>query len=100
MIQTFKSVIVPMSIPGIMTISIFRFLGLYNDFMGPFIYLADDAKHTIGVIMFYANQIMQYSNNYTALFAAVIIAMMPCLIIYLFFQKNIVEGATMGAVKG
>ncbi|MBP1990149.1 carbohydrate ABC transporter permease [Paenibacillus eucommiae] len=98
--QTFLKIIVPLSMPGIVTVAIFKFLGLYNNFLGPFIYLSDASKHTIGVKMYHANQIMQYKSDMVTLFAGVTIAMLPTLIIYILFQRKIVEGATLGAVKG
>lgn len=96
----FKRIILPLSTPGIVTVSIFRFLGLYNDFLNPFIYLTDTSKHTIAVNMYYANQLMKYSSDWVTLFAAIVLSMLPVLIVYVIFQKRIVEGATIGAVKG
>jgi ABC-type glycerol-3-phosphate transport system permease component len=98
--QVFWRVIVPLSTPGIVTVAIFKFLGLYNSFLGPFIYLNDPEKHTIGVKMYHANQIMQYKSDWVTLFAGVTIAMIPTIILYIIFQRQISEGATLGAVKG
>lgn len=93
-------VIFPLSTPGIVTISIFRFLNLYNDFINPFIYLTNPAKHTIAVKMYYASTVMRYSSDWVTLFAAVIISLIPSLLVYFLFQKRVVEGATIGAIKG
>lgn len=98
--QVFLKVIVPLSTPGIVTVAIFKFLGLYNKFLEPFIYLSDAAKHTIGVKMYHANQLMQYKADWVTLFAGILIAMAPTVVLYVIFQKQISEGATMGAVKG
>lgn len=98
--QVFWRIIVPLSTPGIVTVAIFKFLGLYNSFLGPFIYLNDPQKHTIGVKMYHANQIMQYKADWVTLFAGVTIAMIPTVILYILFQRQISEGATLGAVKG
>jgi ABC-type glycerol-3-phosphate transport system permease component len=75
-------------------------LGLYNNFLAPFIYLSDPKKYTIGVNMYQANQMMQYTADWVTLFAGVTIAMVPSILMYVFFQRWIMEGATMGAVKG
>jgi len=98
--QVFWKIIVPLSMPGVMTVAIFKFLGLYNNFLGPFIYLGDPKKYTIGVSMYAANQMMQYTADWVTLFAGVVIAMVPSVIMFVFFQRWIVEGATLGAVKG
>lgn len=98
--QTFWRIIVPLSTPGIVTVAIFKFLGLYNNFLGPFIYLSDPAKYTIGVNMYQANMKMQYTSDWVTMFAGVVIVMIPSVIFYILFQRRIMEGATMGAMKG
>lgn len=98
--QVFLRIILPLSTPGIVTVAIFKFLGLYNNFLGPFIYLSDQTKYTIGVSMYAASQKMQYTSDWVTLFAGVMIAMVPSVIIYVLFQRGVMEGATLGGVKG
>lgn len=98
--QRFWRVIIPLSTPGIVTVAIFKFLGFYNNFLGPFIYLSDPAKYPIAVQMYSANKQMEYTADWVTLFAGVTISMIPCIIIYILFQRLLMEGATMGAVKG
>lgn len=98
--QVFRKVIIPLSMPGIVTIATFKFIGLYNEFLVPFIYLSDAKKYTIGVNMYQANQLMQYKADWVTLCAGVVLAMVPPTLIYILFQKRIVEGATLGAIKG
>lgn len=98
--QVFMRIIMPLAVPGIVTVAIFKFLSLYNNFLGPFIYLSDQKKYTIGVNMYQANQMMQYSSDWVTLFAGVLIAMVPSVILFVLFQRSIMEGATLGAVKG
>lgn len=98
--RVFSSIVIPLSVPGIVTIAIFKFIGLYNDFLAPFLFLGDENKFTIGVNMYHANMLMQYKSDWTTLFAGVIISILPSLIVYVICQKQIVEGATLGAIKG
>jgi N-acetylglucosamine transport system permease protein len=98
--QVFWKIIVPLSVPGIVTVAIFKFLGLYNNFLGPFIYLSDQLKYTIGVNMYQANQKMQFTTDWVTLFAGVIIAMIPSIVLFILFQRRIMEGTTLGALKG
>lgn len=98
--QIFFRIILPLSSAGIVTVAIFKFLGLYNNFLGPFIYLASPEKYTIGVAMYQANQIMQYKTDWVTLFAGLIITMIPLVLMYVFLQRQIMEGATLGALKG
>jgi len=97
--KIFRSVVVPLSMPGIVTVGVFRFLGLYNNFLGPYIYLSDPGKYTIGVCMYQANALMQYQANWVTMCAGVVIAMIPCILVYMLFQDRIVEGATLGSIK-
>lgn len=96
----FIRIIVPLSMPGIVTVAIFKFIGLYNSFLEPFIYLSDSSKYTIGVNIYHANMLMQYTNDWVTLFAGVIITMIPSVLVFMFFQRWIMEGATLGSVKG
>lgn len=98
--QTFWRIIVPLSTPGIVTFAIFKFLELYNNFLGPFIYLSDPSKYTIGVNMYQSNMKMQYTSDWVTMFAGVVIVMVPSIIFYALFQTRIVEGATMGCMNG
>lgn len=98
--QVFLRIIAPLATPGIVTVAIFKFLGLYNNFLAPFIYLSDQNKYTIGVAMYQANQLMQYTSDWVTLFAGVLIAMIPSVFMFVFFQRWIMEGATLGGVKG
>ncbi|MBP1996119.1 carbohydrate ABC transporter permease [Paenibacillus eucommiae] len=98
--QVFLRIMLPLSAPGIVTVAIFKFLGLYNNFLGPFIYLSDQTKYTIGVSMYAASQKMQYTSDWVTLFAGVMIAMIPSAIMFVIFQRGVMEGATLGGVKG
>lgn len=98
--QKFWKIVVPLSTPGIVTVAVFKFLGYYNNFMGPFIYLSDPKKYPIAVQMYAANKQMEYTADWVTLFAGVAISMVPAIAIYVLFQKLLMEGATMGAVKG
>jgi len=98
--QVFRKIILPLSIPGIVTIGIFKFVGLYNDFLGPFIFISDPAKYPISVNMYNANAMMQYKADWVTLLAGLVITIIPTVIVYVLFQRRIIEGATMGGVKG
>jgi ABC-type glycerol-3-phosphate transport system permease component len=98
--RVFWRIILPLAVPGIVTVAIFRFIGLYNSFLNPFIYLSDPEKYTIGVNMYHVSQSMQYKADWVTLCAGVITACIPSIMIYILFQKQIIEGATLGSLKG
>lgn len=98
--KVFWKIVVPLSMPGIVTVAIFKFIDFYNAFLSPFIYLSDPSKYTIGVQMYQANKLMEYSADWVTLFAGMVIAMIPSVIIFIFFQKWIIKGASFGSIKG
>jgi len=98
--QVFRKIIFPLSMPGIVTVAIFKFLGLYNNFLAPYIYLGDEKKYTMAINMYFAHKRMQYSSDWVTLFAGLAITMIPPIIMYILFQRKVMEGATLGGVKG
>jgi multiple sugar transport system permease protein len=94
----FLRVIMPLAKPGIATLVIFTFVNVWNDFMGPMIYLNSTELKTIqlGIRMF----ISQYGANYAWIMAASVCSLIPVVIIFIFCQKFFVEGITAGGVKG
>ncbi|WP_214628674.1 carbohydrate ABC transporter permease [Paenibacillus agaridevorans] len=98
--QVVRKIIVPLAMPGLVTIGIFKFVALYNDFLGPFILLSDPDKYTVSVNMYAANAMMEYKSDWVTLLAGLVITVIPTIIVYMLFQRKIIEGATLGGVKG
>lgn len=93
----FWKVIFPLMAPMNATVAILTALWVWNDFMLPLVMLSDPNQYTLPLVQ-YAFQ-SQYSTNYSLAFASYILALLPMVVIYLFFQKWIVNGVTNGAVK-
>lgn len=94
----FSRIILPLVKPGIATLVIFTFVNIWNDFMGPLIYLNSTELKTIqlGIKMF----ISQYGADYSLIMAASVCSLIPVVIIFIFCQRWFVEGITAGGVKG
>lgn len=94
----FHRIIFPMAKNGISSIAIFQFLWAWEDYLWPYLVIDDKDKQllSVGLKMFNG----QYSTDYGALFAATTISIIPVLVIYLFFQKQFIEGIASSAVKG
>ena len=77
---------------------IFTFVGTWNDFLGPQIYLKTESKKTlqIGLRMF----ISQYSSEYGLIMAASVISLIPVLFIFISLQKYFVQGIATTGLKG
>lgn len=91
-------VILPLTIPALVTVAIFQFNGVWNDFMGPLLYLNKPELYTLalGINFFKSQNDVQW--NY--LMAASIVTMLPSLIFYFVGQKYFVESITLTGSKG
>lgn len=91
-------IMLPLSKPAISTLIIFTFVGTWNDFLGPMIYLTKTELKTIqiGLRMF----ITQYSTEYGLIMAGSVVTLIPVLIIFLIMQKNFVQGISVSGLKG
>lgn len=96
--QIYARIMLPLSKPALSTLTIFTFVGTWNDFLGPMIYLKTEAKKTlqIGLRMF----ISQYSSEYGLIMAASVLSLIPVLVVFLSLQKYFVEGIAATGVKG
>lgn len=96
--QIWYKIMLPLSKPALSTLTIFTFVGTWNDFLGPMIYLKTESKKTlqIGLRMF----ISQYSSEYGLIMAASVLSLIPVLVVFLSLQKYFVEGIAATGVKG
>ncbi len=90
-------VLMPLSKPVIATTAIFAFLGRWNDFMGPLIYLSSREKFTLSIGL--ASFQGQYSMQWNLMMAASLVVMLPCLFLFFSAQRFFTSGILMGSVK-
>ncbi len=91
-------VVVPMLVPGIITVAAFALIGCWNEFLFAMMFLNDPAKYTVPIGL----KMMQgeYGIHYGAMAAGAIIAMAIPVILFAYLQKYLVTGMSSGAVKG
>jgi len=96
--QTFWKIVFPLLKPTVATVAIIDAMAFWNDYLLPSLVLTDKEIYTIPIATqaFYGT----YSTDIGLVMAALLLAMLPILILYLFLQKYIVAGVTAGAVKG
>lgn len=94
----FFRIIIPMAKGPIIAISIIQLIGLWNDYLTPSIYLP--RQPTIAYGLHTLTQQMQVHSNYTVLFATIIIAILPIIILFCCFSKTIMENTSVGGLKG
>jgi multiple sugar transport system permease protein len=95
---TYFHVVLPLSKPVIATLSIFSFVNIWNDFMGPMIYFDSMRNKTIplGIRMFLG----QYATEYGLIMAASVVSLAPVFIVFLGFQRFFIEGIATTGMKG
>jgi raffinose/stachyose/melibiose transport system permease protein len=97
-VRLFFSIILPLLWPAVVTVIVVQSVAIYNDFAGPLYFLPGSQNVTAQLTLF--NFISQFSTSFNLLFADVVLITIPPLIVFLFFQRQIVAGMTSGAVKG
>jgi multiple sugar transport system permease protein len=91
----FSRLVLPLSKPALATCALFQFIGSWNDFLGPLIYINDPAKYTLayGLQQF----VSHYGGFYAQLMAAATIFTVPIIVLFFFAQKTFIQGiATTG----
>ena len=94
----FWRILLPLSKSPIATISIFNFVGMWNELMFALIFLSDPNKTTLPVSLTRFKG--QYSTNWTVQLAAVVTMIIPSITAYIFLNDKIIESITVGSVKG
>ena len=96
--QVFFKMILPLSVPGIVSVSIFNFIQVWNNLLFPLIFISDKNKGTIsmGLLAFFG----EYSTDYSSSMAGICLTTIPVIIAYVFFQEKIENGLMSGAIKG
>lgn len=94
-------VMLPIVVPGVVTIGLFAFFSAWNELFAALIYLTDSEKFTLPLLLATArtNPGLFGGTNWGGLQASVAVTMLPCLIIFLVLQRYYVRGLTSGAVK-
>jgi raffinose/stachyose/melibiose transport system permease protein len=96
--QIFWMIAFPLVRASMVSTLILRFLGHWNEFLWAFLLTSSTSKRTVPVALRYFN--LQFSYNYPAMFAALIMAIVPSILIYLVFMETISKSVTSGALKG
>ncbi len=97
--RTFFQIMLPMARPGLASVAIFNFLGLWNQFLLPVALNSDEAKYVLSQRMASFASQAGYSVDYGALFAAVVITVLPVLIVYILFQRQLQGSVAQGTSR-
>lgn len=98
--KTFWVIMLPLVQPALITVTIFNFLGVWNEFFMALIFASSSDLKPVGVGLLQLVNSMKYVGNYGALFAAVVIVFLPTFLLYIFMSEKIIAGVTGGGIKG
>ncbi len=97
---TFLRVMLPLASPAIAAVTILQFQGTWNGFFWPFVLIRDQNLWTLPLGLTEFRLVGGFGTNWPPLMATVVLATVPILILYLFFQRYFVEGIAASGVKG
>lgn len=98
-LRYFIQVVVPLSKPAMLTVTVFALINNWNDFMGQLIYLNSDVNYTVAIGLSFFNS--KYGTQQMNLLMAVsFLSMLPLLLVFFFAQKYFVQGITTTGIKG
>ncbi len=98
--QTFWKIMLPLAQPGIVTVSIFLFLNVWNEYFMAMIFASSESLRPVGPGLFLMVEAMTRTGKLGGLFAAVIIVFLPTFLLYIFLSEKIIAGVTGGGIKG
>jgi len=96
--RIFAVIIAPLLKPIASTAVILQAVTVFNDFVNPLYFLPGNKNATIQLTLY--NFMGKFSNKYNLLFADIILITIPMLVLFIFFNKRIIDGMAAGAVKG
>ncbi len=99
-VRTFWSIMLPLTQPGLITVGIFLFLNVWNEYFMALIFGSSDSMKNVGVGLFSLVTAMKSVGNLGGLFAAVVIVFLPTFILFIFLSEKIIAGVTGGGLKG
>jgi multiple sugar transport system permease protein len=97
--RLFWNIILPLTRPALITTSIFTFIWSWNDFFGPLIYLSTPDKYPLPLaLQLFIDETS--GSDFGALMAMSMLALVPVILFFLFFQRFLVEGVATSGIKG
>ncbi|WP_083516873.1 carbohydrate ABC transporter permease [Alicyclobacillus shizuokensis] len=98
-VRMYFFVILPMTVPALVTTTIFTFIWTWNDYFSQLLYISSTNLYTVALAL---RQFVDVTgqSSWGPLFAMATLSLVPLFIIFIFFQKYLIEGITAGSVKG
>jgi multiple sugar transport system permease protein len=91
-------IVMPLCVPVLTVAAVFQFIGTWNDFFGPLIYLDDPEKFTVALAL--ARLVQKVGTEWNEVMAANLIVILPVLLVYFFAQDKLIGGIANVGLKG
>lgn len=99
-LMIYRRIILPLSVPALATVAIFQFMDSWNDFLGPLIYLSDEAKRTVALALAYFQGSAKIGPQMHLMMAVAFVVLIPELLLFFFAQRLFIQGIVFTGVKG
>ncbi|MGC8845231.1 MAG: carbohydrate ABC transporter permease, partial [Candidatus Hydrogenedens sp.] len=96
----YRHIILPLIKPALATVAIFTFLWVWNDFMGPLIFLTDQEKYPLSLGLFALHALMIWLARFELMMSAAVLMTLPVIALFFFAQRQFIQGITLTGMKG
>jgi len=94
----YSRIVLPLARPALATVGLFTFIGAWNDFLGPLMYLNDERSYTLSLGL--QRFVSQHGAEWAMLMAASTVMTLPIIVLFFFAQKTFIQGVTLTGIKG
>ena len=98
--KMYYAIFLPLMKGALMTQIILWFMGIWNDYLAPTIFVSKDKWYTLQVVIRQFNSSYAVNSDYPLIMAASVLSMIPTLALFFFFQRYIIESMALSGVKG
>lgn len=98
--STLIRIVVPLAKPGIITLVIFSFFQFWNEYVLATVMITSDEKKTIPIGLANLMEVQRFATDWGALFAGLVIVLLPTIVLYALTQRKLTEGLSLGGLKG
>jgi len=99
-LRIYRHIILPLIKPALATVAIFTFLWVWNDFMGPLIFLTDQEKYPLSLGLFALHALMIWLARFELMMSAAVLMTLPVIALFFFAQRQFIQGITLTGLKG
>lgn len=98
--RIYRHIVLPLIKPALATVAIFTFLWVWNDFMGPLIFLTDQEKYPLSLGLFALHALMIWLARFELMMSAAVLMTIPVIALFFFAQRQFIQGITLTGLKG